>query len=90
MTCHQVQLSLSLYLYAELDFSQEEELERHLSECDLCKRALDREKAWHSALKAENADVPLEHQRLFCTASEASSNPLHQFGLCGLRLRPFS
>jgi HEAT repeats/Putative zinc-finger len=60
MTCQQVQVSLSLYLYGELDFSQEEELEQHLSECVLCKRALEREKAWHSTLNAERADVPLD------------------------------
>lgn len=60
MTCSDVQMNLSLYLYGELDFSQEEELEQHLTECALCKRALDREKAWHSALKAEQVDVPLE------------------------------
>ena len=60
MNCHEVQTNLSFYLYNELDFSQEEELEQHLSECALCKRALDREKAWHSSLNAENADVSLE------------------------------
>ncbi len=60
MTCHEVQMNLSLYLYSELDFSKEEELENHVSECALCKRALDREKGWHSALKAEQADVPLD------------------------------
>jgi hypothetical protein len=53
-------MNLSLYLYGELDFSQEEELEKHLTECALCKRALDREKAWHSAMKSEQVDVPLE------------------------------
>jgi hypothetical protein len=60
MICQQVQTNLSLYLYGELEFSHEEELERHLDECALCKRALDREKAWHSALNAEQADVPLD------------------------------
>ncbi len=60
MTCQEVQLNLSLYLYGDLDFSQEEELERHVESCTLCKRALDREKAWHSLLNAEHTDVPLE------------------------------
>jgi hypothetical protein len=60
MTCSQVQMNLSFYLYGELDFSQEEELERHFNECALCKRALEREKAWHAAMKAEQVDVPLE------------------------------
>jgi hypothetical protein len=53
-------MNLSLYLYGELDFSEEEELEQHLTECALCKRALEREKAWHTAMKAEQVDVPLE------------------------------
>ncbi len=60
MTCQQVQIDLSLYLYGELDFSQEEELERHVSECALCERALAREKTWHTALNAERTDVPLD------------------------------
>jgi hypothetical protein len=60
MTCQQAQVNLSLYLYGELDFSQEEELEQHLSECVLCKRALEQEKAWHSTLNAERVDVPLD------------------------------
>ncbi|MBV9303360.1 MAG: HEAT repeat domain-containing protein [Acidobacteriaceae bacterium] len=60
MTCHEVQTSLSLYLYNELDFAQEEELEQHLSECALCKRALDREKTWHASLNAEQAESPLD------------------------------
>jgi hypothetical protein len=60
MRCSQVQMNLSLYLYGELDFSQEEELEQHLTECALCRRALDREKAWHSAINAQKIDVPLE------------------------------
>jgi HEAT repeats/Putative zinc-finger len=60
MSCAEVQMNLSLYLYGELDFAQEEELEQHLTKCDLCKRALEREKAWHTAIKAEQLDVPLE------------------------------
>ncbi|MFL6353030.1 MAG: HEAT repeat domain-containing protein [Bryobacteraceae bacterium] len=60
MTCAQVQMNLSLYLYGELDFSEEEMLELHLTECALCKRALEREKSWHSMVNAEQVDVPLE------------------------------
>jgi hypothetical protein len=60
MTCHDAQLRLSLYLYGELAFAEEEELEQHVSECPLCERALTREKGWHTSVKAEHADVPLE------------------------------
>jgi hypothetical protein len=60
MTCHQVQTNLSLYLYGELEFDQEEALESHLSGCPFCERALAREKEWHAALNAERQDIPLE------------------------------
>ncbi len=60
MNCQQVQVNLSLYLYGELDFAQEEEVEQHLGACALCERAYTREKAWHTTLNAERADVPLD------------------------------
>ncbi|HEX3681809.1 MAG TPA: HEAT repeat domain-containing protein [Bryobacteraceae bacterium] len=60
MTCHEAQTKLSLYLYGELEFAEEEALEQHVSECAQCARALASEKAWHSALNAEHCDVPLE------------------------------
>lgn len=59
MTCQQIQTNLSLYLYGELDFAQEEMLEQHLDSCAFCQLALAREKEWHSALNGEHADVPL-------------------------------
>lgn len=60
MTCQQVQMNLSLYLYGELDFAQEDELERHLATCALCQAALAREKTWHTTLNSERRDVPLD------------------------------
>lgn len=60
MNCSRVQANLSLYLYGELDFVQEEELEEHLSSCALCQTALAREKGWHSNVNAERRDVPLD------------------------------
>ena len=59
MTCPEAQLNLSLYLYGELEFAKEEELERHLAECALCERALTREKNWHASVNAEKRDLPL-------------------------------
>ena len=44
MTCQDVQSSLSLYLYGELDFAQEEEVENHLADCAACQLSLAREK----------------------------------------------
>ena len=58
--CHEVQVSLSLYLYGELNFAAEESLERHLSGCPMCQLALSREKLWHASLNASSRDVPSE------------------------------
>jgi hypothetical protein len=60
MTCHEVQLNTSLYLYGELDFAQEEALEGHVADCALCQRMLEREKAWHTSLKSSGDDVRLD------------------------------
>ena len=60
MTCHVVQLQLSLYLYGELDFAAEEAVEEHLVSCAFCQQAFSREKTWHAAATAEYRDVPLD------------------------------
>lgn len=60
MKCSEIQTNLSLYLYGELDFAQEESIEHHLGECAFCRLALDREKAWHGTVNSGAADVPLE------------------------------
>lgn len=60
MTCPQVQTNLSLYLYGELEFAQEEALEQHLHSCASCQLALAREKDWHATLNAERQDVPFD------------------------------
>lgn len=78
MTCHEVQTKLSLYLYGELEFAEEEALEQHVSECAMCERALENEKAWHSVVNSENRDVPLEllaECRLRLQGAVASANP---------------
>ena len=59
MTCPEVQNKLSLYLYGELDFREEERLEEHVGICAACEQALAREKEWHAAANAGRADVPL-------------------------------
>ena len=60
MTCQDVQASLSLYLYGELDFAREEHLENHLAECALCQLTLAREKQWHTLTNAQVAEPPLD------------------------------
>ncbi len=89
MTCHEVQLNTSLYLYGELEFAQEEELEQHVEDCSLCQRMLAREKAWHTALKTDEQDVPLDliascreqlRGSLANSALEPKSSPAVSFG----------
>jgi hypothetical protein len=60
MTCPQVQTNLSLYLYGELEFAQEEALENHLGACAFCQLALAREKEWHASVNAERQDLSFE------------------------------
>lgn len=60
MNCPDVQRQLSLYLYGEVDFATEEELEKHLNSCAFCQMAFAREKTWHTAATSEQCDVPLE------------------------------
>jgi hypothetical protein len=60
MTCSQVQLNLSLYLYGELDFADEEYIEQHLEICAACQLALAREKEWHARSRSAAPDVPFD------------------------------
>jgi hypothetical protein len=53
-------MRLSLYLYGELDFAEEEQVEQHLDECAFCQTALARENRWHGAVNAEHVDVPID------------------------------
>ncbi len=60
MTCREAQINLSLYLYGELEFAQEEAIEQHLAQCALCQRVFAREKAWHTGLNSERRDVDVD------------------------------
>jgi len=60
MTCEEVRENLSLYLYGELDFGLEEIIEQHLHICSACASALDQERTWHTAVLAEQVEVPLD------------------------------
>lgn len=70
MKCSEVQASLSLYLYGELDFAAEEALEVHVAGCSLCQLALNREKEWHAAVNLQQRDVRPE----WLTACRADLN----------------
>jgi hypothetical protein len=84
VTCAQVQTNLSFYLYGELDFAQEDELDNHLAACALCQLALAREKEWHASLNAERQDVSLELlsecRRGLRNALNSDSGPAKRFG----------
>jgi hypothetical protein len=60
MNCQAVLQNLSLYLYGELAFQQEEEFEQHIGQCPVCREALERERRVHSALDAEECQPSME------------------------------
>jgi len=50
MNCDWVRSVLSLFLYGELSFEEEETVHGHLAACEACRQALERERALHAAL----------------------------------------
>ena len=67
MTCEEAKKNLALFLYGELSFEEEEQVEVHVDECDGCRLALTREKALFRALDgAEMVPAPqvLEESRV--------------------------
>jgi anti-sigma factor RsiW len=52
MTCEQTKSNLALFLYGELSFEEEEQVELHIDECPSCRAELEREKALFAALEA--------------------------------------
>jgi anti-sigma factor RsiW len=67
MTCEEARKNLPLFLYGELSFDEEEQVEVHVDECPACRTALAREKAMFRALDgAEMVPAPgaLEESRI--------------------------
>lgn len=67
MTCEETRKTLPLFLYGELSFDEEEQVEAHMDECDACRTALAREKAMFAALdrsEMEPAPEALEDSRM--------------------------
>ncbi len=60
MNCEQVTRMLSLLLYGELSFDQEEAIHKHLDECASCRAALDRTRALHAALDGALVEPPAD------------------------------
>ncbi|MBI4902768.1 MAG: HEAT repeat domain-containing protein [Acidobacteria bacterium] len=50
MNCDGARQNLTLYLYGEMDFNEEESLERHLDGCAACRTTLERERELHAAM----------------------------------------
>jgi hypothetical protein len=60
MSCESVGKTLSLFLYGELSFEEEEAVHRHLDGCGDCRQALARERALHKALDAGALNPPAD------------------------------
>lgn len=58
MSCDWVRNVLSMLLYGELSFEEEEAVHQHLEGCENCRAALDREKGLHRALDEAEAAAP--------------------------------
>jgi hypothetical protein len=54
MNCDSAKNVLTLYLYGELDFNEEEALEQHLESCTDCKATLERERVMHHAMDQQD------------------------------------
>ena len=60
MNCDQAQKSLSLLLYGDLSFDEEEQVQLHLEACQDCRAARDREVRMHSLLDDQWMEPPGE------------------------------
>lgn len=58
MTCEQIQAEFALYLYGELSFDAEETIERHVEQCAICKRELEKERVLHAAVDRLQLEPP--------------------------------
>ena len=60
MSCDRIKSVLSLFLYGELNFEEEEMVHGHLEACASCRAALEHERALHSALDEAALEPPPE------------------------------
>lgn len=58
LACEQVRENLSLMLYGELSFAEEEAVQGHLAECSECRAALASEQHWHEELAHAAVEPP--------------------------------
>jgi len=57
-TCEKVRVQLSMLLYGELSFDEEEVVDAHLESCAECRTALERERALHAAFDQAEIEPP--------------------------------
>jgi len=72
MNCETARQWLPLYLYGELSFEQEEQLERHLAECAACRAEREKERQWQAVLDSAEMEPPpglLAHNRRMLRAA---------------------
>jgi hypothetical protein len=75
MKCEEARNTLSMFLYGELSFEEEERLETHLDECTACRIALEREKSLFKSLDA--AELPPSRDLLENCRGELRSRLAH-------------
>jgi hypothetical protein len=56
MNCDAAKQDLTLYLYGELEFEQEEQIERHLTGCEACRGELEKLRAFHAAMDKQETE----------------------------------
>ena len=58
MKCETAQQWLTLLLYGELSFDEEDALEQHLEQCQACQREREAAQRWHALLDGAEMDLP--------------------------------
>ncbi|MBS1824273.1 MAG: HEAT repeat domain-containing protein [Acidobacteria bacterium] len=56
MNCEAAKQDFTLYLYGELEFEQEEQIEQHLSQCGSCQAELESMRAFHAAMDQQETE----------------------------------
>lgn len=89
MNCEEERGRIALYLYGELSFQEEEDLEAHAESCEGCRKGLERERALHRALEAGAVPVAFgtlaESRRELKNRLEKMRAEQGVFGRLGLR-----
>jgi HEAT repeats/Putative zinc-finger len=80
-TCEKVRMQLSMLLYGELSFDEEEVVDAHLESCTECRTALGRERELHAAFDQAEIEAPasvLWESRQNLQRQIAAEHPAHR------------